>query len=133
MSAAALIAELRSRGITLVVLGDRLRFRPRAKVDARVLARLRAEKAALVDALRPPTLLQAEICLGNIDPRVLDPNAAPIRPCDSCLARAYRRRRGCPWICDRCHPSPRPDDPELERMEIPPAPDGAGGRRGGDR
>jgi hypothetical protein len=51
MTAASLLLSLRSRGVTLTVAADRLRFRPADAVTAADLAALRAHKAALLDLL----------------------------------------------------------------------------------
>jgi hypothetical protein len=51
MSARALLAELRERGVELVADGDRLQYRPRNLLTPDLLDRLRANKAALLKLL----------------------------------------------------------------------------------
>jgi hypothetical protein len=58
MTAAALVAVLRSRGVELVAAGDRLRFRPASKVPPDLLESLRERKAEvliLLSASSEPT------------------------------------------------------------------------------
>jgi hypothetical protein len=51
LTAAALVIELRSRGIELVAVGDRLRFRPASRVPPELLVRLRERKAEVLALL----------------------------------------------------------------------------------
>ena len=51
MSARALLAELRNRGVEFVVDGDRLQYRPRNLLTPDLLDRLRANKPALLKLL----------------------------------------------------------------------------------
>lgn len=51
MSARALLAELRDRGVELVVAGDRMRYRPTNLVTPDLLDRLRANKPTLLKLL----------------------------------------------------------------------------------
>lgn len=53
MTAAALLADLRARGVTLEAAGSRLRFRPREAVPSDLRAALAAHKAELLALLRP--------------------------------------------------------------------------------
>ena len=52
MTSAALIAELRSRGVALVPDGDRLRCRPKSSLTEDDLAALRANKPEVLRLLR---------------------------------------------------------------------------------
>lgn len=54
MTAAALVAELRARGVELVPAGDHLRFRPASKVPPELLACLRERKAEVLGLLTAP-------------------------------------------------------------------------------
>jgi hypothetical protein len=51
MTAAALLADLRGRGIQLAVAGDRLRFRPQSAMTAELAGRIKASKAELLTLL----------------------------------------------------------------------------------
>src|SRR4029453_7767901 len=51
MTAAALVAALRARGVELVPAGDRLRFRPASKVPRDLLESLRQRKAEMLELL----------------------------------------------------------------------------------
>ena len=51
MNAAALIDDLRRRGVQLEARGDRLRFKPASSVPPDLLADLRANKAQILAAL----------------------------------------------------------------------------------
>ncbi len=51
MNARTLLAELRNRGVELVMDGDRLQYRPRSGVTPDLLDRLRANKSALLKLL----------------------------------------------------------------------------------
>ena len=51
MSARTLLAELRDRGVELVMDGDRLQYRPRYAVTPDLLDRLRANKPTLLKLL----------------------------------------------------------------------------------
>ena len=53
MTAEGLLADCRARGIELIAVGDRLRWRSRARLPPELLARLRDHKAVLLAALRP--------------------------------------------------------------------------------
>jgi hypothetical protein len=50
--AAESLTELRKRGVTLTADGDTLCLRPRRVLDEGLLARVRAEKPAILEALR---------------------------------------------------------------------------------
>jgi len=54
VTAAALVAALCSRGVELVPVGDRLRFRPASKVPPELLAHLREHKAEVLRLLTAP-------------------------------------------------------------------------------
>jgi hypothetical protein len=56
--AAALLADLRSRGIELETDGARLRWRPAFLVSAPLAQRIRAERAGLVELLAGPDRLE---------------------------------------------------------------------------
>jgi hypothetical protein len=51
MSAKALLAELRERGVEVIAEGDLLRYRPRSAVTQELLDRLRAHKPILLKLL----------------------------------------------------------------------------------
>ncbi len=51
MTATALLVELGELGVEVWAEGDRLRYRPRSAVDAQLLERLAANKAALLQQL----------------------------------------------------------------------------------
>jgi hypothetical protein len=53
VSAAALLGELRERGVEVWAAGDRLRYMPRSAVDPELRDRLAAHKAELLEALGP--------------------------------------------------------------------------------
>ena len=54
MTAAALVAELRARGVELIPAGDRIRYRPASAVPPDLVARLRACKAEVLCLLTVP-------------------------------------------------------------------------------
>lgn len=53
-TAAALLAELRRRGVELRPAGDRIRYRPAAAVPPELVAELRQHKAAVLALLTQP-------------------------------------------------------------------------------
>ena len=55
MTAATLVAALRSRGVQLVPIGDRIRFRPASKVPPELLTHLRQRKAEVLVLLARDT------------------------------------------------------------------------------
>ncbi len=57
MSASALLDELRSRGVEVWAVGDRLRYKPRSAVDHKLRDRLAAYKPDLLRILEPDALL----------------------------------------------------------------------------
>src|SRR6266545_4974089 len=63
MTAAALIAELRARGVELIPTGDRIRFRPASAVPPDLVERLRHHKAEVLRLLTPATI--------TLDPKTL--------------------------------------------------------------
>ena len=54
MTAAALVAELRARGVELIPASDRIRYRPASAVPPDLVARLRACKAEVLCLLTVP-------------------------------------------------------------------------------
>jgi hypothetical protein len=58
MKAAAMLADLRSRGIEVETDGVRLRWRPAFLVSALLAERILAERAGLVEVLTGPVLLE---------------------------------------------------------------------------
>lgn len=120
-----IILHLEKRGVRLRVRKGRVQISPPGSVTARERERLRQHLVALVDLIDRPTIAEVEVMLGRLDPRVLDPHARPIMPCWPCHGTRFRSRDGGPWTCDRCHPSPTPDDPELvwfDLLEFQPTP-----------
>jgi hypothetical protein len=127
-STLALLADLRSRGIELVVAGDRIRYRPKAALTPELARRVLALKPALLDALQHETVAEdgervAELVLSpelfkvrTIDDLIdlwADDSSPPIR-CFTCRGvRWWRLRAGGPWVCPRCHP-PLPALGEIE-------------------
>ena len=96
MTAAALIAELRARGVTLVADGERLRCRPRSTLTDDDLAALRTHKVEVLAQLRAPT--KAELV------------------CHACKKRLFWRSIYGVVICGVCHP---PAAPELVKRWLP--------------
>jgi hypothetical protein len=78
VTAAALVTELRSRGVTLVADGEMLRCRPKSALSAEDLAALKALKSEILATLR--------------------------RPCLSCKGRRFWISIYGVTICAVCHP-----------------------------
>jgi TubC N-terminal docking domain len=57
VTAAALVADLRARGVELVAAGERIRFRPASAVPPELRERLRVHKAEVLALLAPSILL----------------------------------------------------------------------------
>lgn len=88
MTAAALIADLRSRGVTLVADGERLRCRPRSALSDDDLSALRAHKSEVLARLRSPT--KADLV------------------CRACRERRFWRSIHGVVVCGTCHPPAAP-------------------------
>ena len=69
MSAQALVAELRTRGVELIPAGDRIRFRPASAVPPELVERLRAHKAEVLAILTPAPV--AEVLSAEVHRRSL--------------------------------------------------------------
>ena len=59
-TAAELLLTLRSSGVTLVAMGDRIRYRPREAVSPEMLAAIAAHKTALLGLLREQVPAQSK-------------------------------------------------------------------------
>lgn len=95
MTAAALVADLRSRGVRLEVHGDRLRFAPLSAVTEAELGALRALKVEVVSLLQDGLL------------------AAPSSPCGLCgsslvYVEGWPSEGDSRWLCVRCASQPTP-------------------------
>lgn len=78
---------------------------------------------------RDLTLGEALVHLGQIEEHELTgnrPRHYPGWPCHACQGEVFRRLPDGPWICDRCHPSPTPDNPALIWFDLLKSPPGAG-------
>ncbi len=93
MTAAALVADLRARGVTLVADGNKLRCRPKSALSAVDLAALAELKPQIIAALQAPKT---------------DTVAAPI-VCYSCRSGRFWRSTSGVVICANCHPPAAPD------------------------
>jgi hypothetical protein len=71
VTAAALVASLRNRGVTLQPEGDRLRVRPTGLVTAEELEALRTHKAEVMALLAPPWIPP------QLDPRTVEEVLGP--------------------------------------------------------
>ena len=89
MTAADLIADLRSRGVTLVADGERLRCRPRSALSDDDLSALRAHKSEVLARLRSRT--KADLV------------------CHACRERRFWRSVYGVVVCGTCHPPAAPD------------------------
>ena len=92
MTAHALIADLRARGVTLVADGARLRCRPKAALTGEDLAALRANKAAVLSCLRSQ-----------------DRAPAPGLICYSCKGTRFWLSIHGAAACATCHPPAAPN------------------------
>ena len=103
MTAGALIADLRSRGVILVPDGERLRCRPRSALKREDLAALRRLKSAVLAHLRSEH--------HRADKQLV---------CFSCKESLFWRSIHGVIVCGRCHP---PAAQELVAEWIVKAPD----------
>lgn len=90
MTADLLIADLRSRGVTLVPDGDRLRCRPKSALDPEDLAALAEHKAEVLAVLRAQT-------------------SSPVPGklvCWACRERRFWLSIHGVVVCGLCHPPP---------------------------
>ena len=97
MTAAALIAALRARGVTLVADGERLRCRPGSLLTAEDLEALQAHKVEVLATLQPR------------------PTAARV-VCYACRERRFWRSIHGVVVCGTCHP---PAAPRLVERWLP--------------
>lgn len=106
-AARALFAQLRSRGVSLVADGDRLRCRPAAALTAALLAALTAHKTELLAHLQAEQLrltfrvdtFRAQLAAGE-PTSLLAGHAAPLGTCQLCGERWPDDRYGL--RCDLC-------------------------------
>ena len=87
MTSAALIADLRSRGVTLVPDGDLLRCRPKSSLTKDDVAALRANKPEVLRLLRKEQRAGSSQIV-----------------CYSCRSRRFWRSIYGPVTCAVCHP-----------------------------
>jgi hypothetical protein len=88
VTAVGLIADLRARGVILVVDGERLRCRPRSALSDDDLGALRAHKSEVLARLRSPS------------------NTALV--CRTCRERRFWRSIHGVVVCGTCHPPGAP-------------------------
>jgi hypothetical protein len=143
---AALLAQMRSLGVTIAADGDNLTIRPASKLAPELRAQLRAAKPELLALLRTeaaaqPSAPQPPDPLDSASPPPAVPLWAPPPPraprqpswsdmtdiptaadtCSCCLSRRWWTEATAPkgWRCARCHP-PSHLRPEAVRHEPPP-------------
>jgi hypothetical protein len=75
-----LLSELRNRGVTLEVQGDRLRFHPKTAVPRELVEDLRNHKAILLEELRSETQSCLELDLVNSPVAEIRKIRAQLRP-----------------------------------------------------
>ena len=101
MTPGALIADLRSKGVTLIADGDRLRCRPRSALTSNDLAVLRSNKPAVLAELRAETHPATKKVI-----------------CYACKTSSFWRSIHGPLVCGHCHP---PASPKLVEEWIEPS------------
>ncbi len=94
-SADAILGELKSLGVELIVVGDRLRYRPAARVTTQLVHRIQGSKAELLARLSPrPSLALAKP----------DQTNERLTPCRCCGGRDFwALKHVLYWVCVRCH------------------------------
>lgn len=107
---AAVLAELRGRGVQVVAEGDRVRFRPATAVDGLLRERIRRCKPQLLELLRTP-----------VERRECD-RSVPCRCCGSLDFWALATIGH--WVCGGCH-APDFKAEELRWVHVRPLDEGA--------
>lgn len=110
MTAAALLAELRSRGVELVPWGDRVRFRPASIVTPYLRERLREHKAEVLAMLITPAPAPFDLGRGERSYAAPWPDSVPglgartVGPFESCqgCGRGSWIRYGDLVLCLAC-------------------------------
>ena len=103
MKAAALVAELRARGVELVSAGDRIRFRPASAVPRELRDQLRALKPEVLG------LLWAEHALSvpSPDPQTVRETLGP-NPAPADLEALHHELAGALWDLRECQAGRQP-------------------------
>jgi hypothetical protein len=121
VTAAALVEALRSRGVELVPVGDRLRFRPASKIPPELLERLRERKGEVIAILtaRPSEVPSSPPAFRSVRwwaypwpdelPALGCHSVGPFDLCAECSAWSWVRY-GSTVLCLRCARR-RLDDP----------------------
>lgn len=96
--AVALLADLRARGVELVAIGDRLRFRPASAVSGDTREALRVHKAELLALLTAGSAFPWPDALPGLGRRTVGPFAL----CSDCRTEHSWVRYGVAPRCLRC-------------------------------
>jgi hypothetical protein len=83
----------RARGISIEVVGDKLRIAPAAAVDPLLRDALTLHKMKLLQMLAGPRL---------------DEERRPLDQCATCGCPTWWQTNSQEWHCDYCEPRPRP-------------------------
>ena len=98
-----LVAKLTARGVELVAVGNRLRFRPQASVTSEDLALLRRHKAELLRLVGEDTHgAAASVGLNGWPLDCID--LSQLWPCPLCGTLELWQSMTGDWHCERCDP-----------------------------